>query len=97
MLKGEKVVANVEASVMNPNGDYTWRGHLQGYGDSYPVVVTYGATSMMATITTPAGSYSMTTVNGLGWLYKNPAEVELVDHLKNDFLEPPQFSDASEH
>lgn len=97
MLGGEKVVVNVESSVVNPNGDYTWRGHLQGHGDSYPVVMTYGATSVMATITTPAGSYSMSTVKGLGWLYKNPAEVELVDALQNDFLEPPIDHFHDEH
>lgn len=97
MLDGEKVVVNVESSVVNPNGDYTWRGHLQGHGDSYPVVMTYGATSVMATITTPAGSYSMSTVKGLGWLYKNPAEVELVDALQNDFLEPPMDHFHDEH
>lgn len=89
LLKGEKVVAVVETTITNPNGDYTWRGHLQGHGNSYPIVMTYGASSVMATITTPAGSYSMTTVKGLGWLYKNPAEVQLVDTLQNDFLEPP--------
>ncbi len=97
MLNGEKVVATVETSVVNPNGDYTWRGHLQGHGDAYPIVMTYGSTSVMATITTPAGSYSMTTVKGLGWLYKNPAEVELVDNLRNDFLEPPHDHFHDEH
>lgn len=97
MLDGEKVVVAVESSVINPNGDYTWRGHLQGHGDSYPVVMTYGATSVMATITTPAGSYNMTTVKGLGWLYKNPAEVQLVDSLQNDFLEPPINHYHDEH
>lgn len=97
MLNGEKVAVDVKSSVTNPNGDYTWRGHLQGHGDSYPVVMTYGATSVMATITTPAGSYSMTTVKGLGWLYKNPAEVQLVDSLQNDFLEPPIHHYHDEH
>lgn len=93
MLNGETIVADVESVVTNPNGDYTWRGHLQGHGDAYPIVMTYGATSTMATITTPAGSYSMTSVKGSGWLYKNPAEVQLVDGLHNDYLEPPQHHD----
>ncbi len=87
MLNGQKVIANVQSVVTNPNGDYTWSGHVQGYGDDYPVVMTYGNRSIFATITTPEGSYTMEALDGLGWLYKNPAEIELSAPGAKDFLE----------
>ncbi|RYY76498.1 MAG: hypothetical protein EOO52_03045 [Gammaproteobacteria bacterium] len=87
MLNGQTIIANVQSVVTNPNGDYTWSGHLQGYGDDYPIVMTYGERSIFATITTPEGSYTMESLDGLGWLYKNPAEIELSSPGANDFLE----------
>ncbi len=87
MLDGQTVVANVESSTTHPNGDYTWSGHLQGYGTDYPVVMTYGERSVFATVTTPEGSYTMESIDGSGWLYKNPAEIELSIAGAPDFLE----------
>ncbi len=87
MLNGQSVVANVESTTKNPNGDYSWSGHLEGYGTDYPVVMTYGEHSIFATITTPEGSYTMESTDGLGWLYKNPAEVELSNPGAKDFLD----------
>lgn len=87
MLHGKKLVANVESATKLPNGDYTWSGHLEGYGTDYPVVMTYGEHSIFATITTPEGSYTMESINGLGWLYKNPSEIELSHPGAKDFLE----------
>ena len=87
MLNGQKVIANVQSITTSPNGDYTWSGHLEGYGDDYPVVMTYGEHSIFATITTPEGSYTMESLDGLGWLYKNPAEIELSNPGAKDFLE----------
>lgn len=86
---GETVKATVKSSNENPNGDYSWRGHLDGYGTDYPVVMTYGGSSVFATVTTPKGSYTLESINGSGWVYKNPAEVELSDPGKNDYLEIP--------
>lgn len=86
---GEELVVNVETSHENPNGDYSWRGHLDRLGSDYPVVVTYGANSVFATITTPNGSYTLESVNGSGWIYKNPSEFELSEPGKNDYLEVP--------
>lgn len=86
---GEKLVVNVESSNENPNGDYSWRGHLDGQGTDYPVVMTYGANSVFATVTTPKGSYTLESVNGSGWIYKNPSEFELSEPGKNDYLEIP--------
>ena len=87
MLNGQSVMADVQSTTTNPNGDYTWTGHLQGYGTDYPVVMTYGEHSIFATITTPEGSYTMESIDGLGWLYKNPAEIELSNPGAKDFLE----------
>jgi hypothetical protein len=87
MLNGEKVIVEVHSISTSPNGDQTWSGHLQGQGTDYPVIMTYGEHAVFATITTPEGSYSMESVNGLGWLYKNPSEFELSDSNANDFLE----------
>jgi len=89
MPGGERLRVNVEASTTNPNGDYTWRGHLEGYGDEYPVVMTYGGSSVFATVTTPQGSYTLVSVNGSGWIYKNPSEFELSNPGSKDYLEIP--------
>jgi hypothetical protein len=86
---GERVQVNIETSTTNPNGDYTWRGHLDGHGDEYPVVMTYGGNSVFATVTTPNGSYTLESVNGSGWIYKNPSEFELSNPGANDYLEIP--------
>jgi len=86
----ESFRVNVEQSVINPNGDYTWRGHVEGYGNDYPVIMTYGQNSAFATITTPKGSYTLETLNGSGWVYKNLSEFELSEHGKNDYLDPPR-------
>ena len=87
MLNGQKVIANIESVITNPNGDYSWSGHMDGHGTDYPIVMTYGENSIFATITTPEGSYSMESLDGLGWLYKNPAEIELSAPGAKDFLE----------
>lgn len=86
---GERLQVNVEASKTNPNGDYSWRGHLDGHGDEFPVVMTYGGNSVFATVTTPNGSYTLESVNGSGWIYKNPSEFELSQPGSNDYLEIP--------
>lgn len=90
MLNGQQLVADVQSITTNPNGDFTWSGHLQGYGTDYPVIMTYGERSIFATITTPEGSYTMESLDGLGWLYKNPAEIELSNPGAKDFLEVTQ-------
>lgn len=87
MLHGKTLIATVESVTNFPNGDFSWSGHLQGSGSDYPVVMTYGDHSIFATITTPEGSYTMESIDGLGWLYKNPAEIELSHPGAKDFLE----------
>ena len=87
MLKGKNVTVNVQSAVTLQNGDYSWSGHLEGFGDDFPVVMTYGPHSIFATITTPEGSYSMESIDGAGWLYKNPSEFELMKPGSNDYVE----------
>jgi hypothetical protein len=88
LLNDQTIVANVETMTLNPNGDYSWRGHIKIQSDEYPVVMTYGEHSTFATITTPNGSYTMEASDGLGWRYKNPAEPELTSAGASDFKEP---------
>lgn len=88
MFNGALLKVNVESAASNSNGDYIWSGHLAGHDNDYPVVMTYGEKTTFATITTPEGSYSLEAVQGVGWLYKNPAEAELAHQGKNDFLIP---------
>jgi hypothetical protein len=91
LFNGKKYVAEVQNTAVSANGDYSWRGHLTGLGegqqDSYPVVMTYGEHSIFATITTPEGAYTLESVDGLGWLYKNPSFPELSAPGTNDFLD----------
>ena len=87
MLNGQEVVIDVQSISTSANGDQTWSGHLQGQGTDYPVIMTYGESSVFAMITTPEGSYSMQSVNGVGWLYKNPSELELSTTGTHDYLE----------
>lgn len=89
MLHGQKILVDVQATTVNPNGDKSWSGHLQGYGEDYPIIMTYGEHAIFATITTPEGSYTMESTDGIGWLYKNPSEFELSDASSKDFLEIP--------
>lgn len=99
-LPGEKVTlplpenihvqVRVTTSHLNPNGDYSWRGHLDGQGDNYPATMTFGQRAVFATVTTPQGSYALETINGRGWVYKNPAEIELSQPGAEDFMEIPE-------
>ena len=90
MFNGKSVKVNVEHTTNTANGDYIWSGHVAGQNSDYPVVMTYGKTTTFATITTPEGSYSLEAVEGTGWLYKNPAEAELMSQLKDDFIFPDE-------
>lgn len=87
--EGVLVNATVISSNENPNGDYSWRGYLDGYGTDYPVVMTYSANSVFATVTTPKGSYTLVSVSGSGWIYKNPSEFELSQPGVEDHMEIP--------
>lgn len=76
----------VEKTQTHRNGDSSWQGHLEGYGNRYPATFTAGDKSGFATVTTPNGSYSLESVNGSGWVYKNPEEAELTQPGVEDYL-----------
>ena len=84
--EGDHFSATVEKVKISNNGNRSWSGHLDGFGKSYPVVFTSGNNSGFATITTPNGSYSIESINGSGWIYKNPMVRHLTKPGVNDFL-----------
>lgn len=71
LLGGRTLAVTVEDAGRLPNGDYTWRGYVDGEGDDYPVIFTVGKNSAFATITSWEGSYTMESIDGVGWLYRN--------------------------
>jgi len=85
---GDTVSVLVAEQRVSSNGDLSWSGYLEGHADDYPVVVTVGSNSSFATITSPNGSYSMESVNGTGWVYKNPSVPELAEPDARDYLVP---------
>jgi|GEM_PF-2362088 len=74
----------VKQSKIDRLGNVTVSGYLDGFGDRYPFVITYSEQSTFAMVTNPSGSYSVETVNGIGWIYKNPNEHELSAPGYND-------------
>ncbi|TVZ40042.1 hypothetical protein P886_4459 [Alteromonadaceae bacterium 2753L.S.0a.02] len=90
LLDGSSITVAVQATHTSLNGDVSWSGYVAQQGADYPVVYTQGKNSTYAMITTPQGSYSMESVDGVGWLYKNPSEQEMSKPGAADFLEIPQ-------
>ncbi len=100
--EGWTVQVTVGSAHTSPNGDYSWHGYVDGYGDDYPVVMTYGQRSVFATVTTPQGSYGLESVNGSGWVYKHPAAEELSlpgveDHMDIPGTRPGEHTHHSQH
>ena len=91
LLDGDTVQATVASVSIAVNGDRSLRGHLDGYGDQYPVTMTIGKHNAFATVTTPDGSYTLESVDGSGWLYQNPdaAALEHQDYVAT--LEIPRL------
>ncbi len=70
---------------VNSNGDYVWGGTIIDGGNSYPVVVTQGEHGTYGLIATENDTYTITTVDGQGVIYKNPP---LPETHEDDFLIP---------
>ncbi len=87
---GQQYTAQVDHVKTMPNGDRNWQGHLADTETHYPVVFTLGTATAFATITTPEGSYTLETVGGSGWVYKNPQDAELSTEGFVDALPVPQ-------
>lgn len=83
LLDGNSLAVTVETSARLPNGDYSWRGYVDGEGDDFPVIFTVGENSAFATITSLEGSYTMESVGGVGWLYRN-----IVDRGEDAIIAP---------
>lgn len=69
------------------NGDRTYRGYLAGEENSFhPLTLTVGERMMLATISTPAGNYSMSydVVAGAGWVMQHDFDQELIDPALSD-------------
>lgn len=71
LLDGRSLAVTVEDASRLPNGDYSWRGYVEGEEDDFPVIFTVGKNSAFATITSWEGSYTMESVGGVGYLYRN--------------------------
>jgi hypothetical protein len=71
LLEGRSLAVTVEEASRLPNGDYSWRGYVEGEEDDFPVIFTVGKNSAFATITSWEGSYTMESVGGVGYLYRN--------------------------
>ncbi len=70
------------------NGDISWGGHLEGYGDRYPVVITVGKKSSFGTITTPEGEFALEVYGDNGWIYEKPDMSQFIDTTESDVLIP---------
>ncbi|WP_211829781.1 hypothetical protein [Kistimonas asteriae] len=85
--------AVIEKTTYNGNGDKTLTGYLAGTqspdGGTYPVIITQGESTSFATITSPYGSYSMETINGQGWIYKNPPR-SMLETAETDAIVPQE-------
>jgi len=89
-LPHKKVAVIVETKSVFPNGDISWSGHLSGFGDQYPVLITIGKNISFGTITTPEGEYTVEIKGTTGTVYKTPRVDELSSDDSPDFLIPDE-------
>ncbi|NVJ50108.1 MAG: hypothetical protein HWE13_00415 [Gammaproteobacteria bacterium] len=80
----QKLQGQVANNTIDRRGNVVVTGYLEGYGDRYPFIITHGEQSTFAMVTSPQGSFSIETVNGIGWVYQNPSEEELSAPGYND-------------
>jgi len=65
----------------------SWTGHLSGYGNSYPIIISQNGSSTIATIDTPNGQY-MLEANGENARLTPVRELKKhIDYSKPDFIE----------
>lgn len=85
---GSTVEVTVTKESLEKNGDYTFEGNIEQNNHSYPVVITQGAGGTFGSIATSDNTYSITTVDGVGVIYKNPP---LPPSHEDDFLIVPKI------
>lgn len=78
----------VESRKRSESGSISWVGRLQGVEGNYPVVYTQGRDSAFASIMTPTTTYSLESVKGRGWIYRNPEIHNLAPDGSPDFKIP---------
>ncbi|MGL4250273.1 MAG: hypothetical protein ACRCR1_06430 [Aeromonas sp.] len=64
--------AKVTQVELQQGGKRNWQGEIQVDGSSYPVNFTVDKKATFGFIGTPQGSYTVETLGGKGWVYKNP-------------------------
>ncbi|WP_421197232.1 hypothetical protein [Aeromonas enteropelogenes] len=69
---GSTLKARVTKVQLQRGGERNWQGEVQIDGGRYPVNFTVGKQATFGFIGTPQGSYSVETLGGKGWVYKNP-------------------------
>ena len=65
---GGSYVLNFDNRFDHPSGNVTWVGSLQGYGDDYRAVITFGEGGASGTIHTPDGDFLVETDADGEWL-----------------------------
>jgi len=89
MPDGSNVVARVENTWTESNGDKAWSGHVEdAAGPDYRILVTQGSAATFASINTSKGTYTLESINGRGVVYKNPEMGDVAPHGTTDYLVP---------
>lgn len=81
--------ATVEKTVTHFNGNLSWIGHLNGYGNDYVVTITQGNNQTFATINTPRGTYQLTEIKGKATITPASLLTKHLDYSVPDFVTPP--------
>lgn len=84
---GQHLLARVETLELSEDGDRGWSGHVEGYGNRYPVVFTQGDEACFGTIATPTGLYGLEARGDEAVLFRDERE-GLQDPSRECFLLP---------
>ncbi len=71
---GRRYLARVEDLTAHDNGDRSWSGHLEGYGQLFPVIYTQGDVATFGTLATPVGLYALEASGEDGVLFRDQRE-----------------------
>jgi hypothetical protein len=75
---GSEVSVTIINTNHNIDGDLSWDGVIDDSNGDYFITYTAGKRASFATLVLEQGNYSMESVDGIGWLYKN-IQTTLVD------------------
>ena len=88
-IEGNQYIATIDTTKKLENGDISANGHIEAYGDKYPVTLTQGRTSFFGSISTPNGIYQISVVNGKGTVHSVKDLDKKIDPNTPDVFEPP--------